>query len=184
MAAAFLDVELREMLEFFFVENKSIHQRFFGYGGPCGAFSSRIDMAYLLGLISKSDHQDLTIIRKIRNDFAHVHKPITFDSQAIRNRCRAMSWFGDEVEGQPRDKYIRSVMVVTSSIHSIYLLKPIFSEREDLRLTREDESEVMRIKDKLVDDILNGKLSYDDIPAMTRRMAEEMDRRRDVTSDD
>lgn len=184
MAAAFLDVELREMLGFFFVENKSIHKQFFGYGGPCGAFSSRIDTAYLLGLISKSDHQDLTAIRKIRNDFAHVHEPITFDSQAIRNRCRAMSWCGDEVEGQPRDKYIRSVMVVTSSIHSTYLLKPIFSESERLRLTRQDESELMRIKGQLVDDILNGKLSYHDIPAMARRMAEEIDRRRDVTSDD
>lgn len=184
MAAAFLDVELKAMLEFFFVENKSIHKRFFGFGGPCGPFSSRIDTAYLLGLISKSGHQDLTIIRKIRNDFAHVHEPITFDSQKIRNRCRAMSWCGDEVDGKPRNKYIRSVMAVTSSIHTAYLLKPIFSEREHLALKSDDESELMLIRDHLLDDILSGKLSYDDMPAMVRRIAADIDRHQDGTSDD
>jgi hypothetical protein len=178
MAAAFLDIELRELLEFFLVEDRTIHERYFGYNGPCGAFSGRIDTAFLLGLISKSDHKDLTIIRKVRNDFAHVHEVLSFDTPVIRDKCRAMSWCGDEVEVNSRAKYIRSVMAVTSSIHSTYLLKPIFSERAHRdTLTRDDERELMELRDQQVNDILKGNIDYKDIPALAKRMAEDIERR-------
>lgn len=177
MAAAFLDVELKEMLQFFFVEEKTIHERYFGYNGPCGAFSGRIDTAFLLGLISRSDQKDLTTIRKIRNDFAHVHEVISFDTPAIRDRCLNMSWRGGDVEGKPREKYVRSVMTVTSSIHSAYLLKPIFSEREHHGLTSDHEREPTATRDQLVNDIMTGKIEYGDIATLAKRMREDAERR-------
>ena len=90
MAAAFLDSELELLLRAFVVKNKKVEDEMFGQSKPIGAFSSRIDLAYLLGLISADTRRDLHLIRKIRNDFGHVHRPISFEDQAIVNRCHEL----------------------------------------------------------------------------------------------
>ena len=51
--------------------DKEINKRLFRGYGPLSTFSSRIDIAYALGLISAEIHQELTKIRNIRNLFAH-----------------------------------------------------------------------------------------------------------------
>ena len=59
MAAAFLDSELELLLRAFVVKNKKVEDEMFGQSKPIGAFSSRIDLAYLLGLISADTRRDL-----------------------------------------------------------------------------------------------------------------------------
>lgn len=53
---------------------------------PLGSFSSRIDAAFQLGLISKHLHRDLHLIRKIRNDFAHNPWDLNFEDPKIKSR--------------------------------------------------------------------------------------------------
>lgn len=184
MAAAFLDSELKALLEFFLVEDEAIHKRYFGYGGPGGTFSGRIDSAYLLGLISKCDHRNLTIIRKVRNDFAHVEHPITFETEPIRARCLALSWIGDQVEASPRRKFIRSAMAISSSIHSAYVVVPICAEREHRALRREDEADLMTIANRHIEDVISGRVDYGDVPALARRMLKDIERRHSKPPDD
>jgi len=69
MAGAYLDSELKKLLKNHLVSNEKIQDELFELSRPLGTFSSRIDPAYLLGLIGPQAHRDLHLIRKIRNDF-------------------------------------------------------------------------------------------------------------------
>ena len=81
MSAAYLDDQLKELLEERLVEDKKISRRAFDFNGPLGTFSSRIDFAYLLGVIPKNARNDLHIIRAIRNQFAHHAAPLSYEDE-------------------------------------------------------------------------------------------------------
>lgn len=51
--------------------------------GPLSSFSQRIAVARAFGLISKNDYNDLTLIRKIRNYFAHHPLEASFSTPPI-----------------------------------------------------------------------------------------------------
>jgi DNA-binding MltR family transcriptional regulator len=51
--------------------------------GPLNSFSCKIAMGYALGIYDKGMHSDLTIVRNIRNAFAHSKKLIQFDHHAV-----------------------------------------------------------------------------------------------------
>jgi DNA-binding MltR family transcriptional regulator len=55
---------------------------FEGYG-PLSSFSAKIDLSYALQIIDKRMRDDLTIIRKIRNQFAHSMSLVNFASPEI-----------------------------------------------------------------------------------------------------
>jgi DNA-binding MltR family transcriptional regulator len=76
MAAAYLDERLGEFMKGYFVDDSKVADDLLEQSRPLGTFSSRIDMAYALGLISEEEHRGLHPIRRIRNDFGHVAQPI------------------------------------------------------------------------------------------------------------
>src|ERR1035441_6649240 len=49
--------------------------------GPLDSFSSRIAMAYRLGLICEGDFDALDLLRKIRNDCAHAMTPFSLEAE-------------------------------------------------------------------------------------------------------
>jgi hypothetical protein len=57
---------------------------------PLSTFSSRIDVAYCLGWIGPETYRDLHLLRKVRNEFAHAHEPVTFSSAKVQARCREL----------------------------------------------------------------------------------------------
>jgi DNA-binding MltR family transcriptional regulator len=57
-----------------------------GKYAPIGNFSSRIDCAYRLGLISEKLCRDLHTIRQIRNDFSHKAFDCNFGDQSVKDR--------------------------------------------------------------------------------------------------
>ena len=59
----------------------------FKYGGPLGDFAAKTQMAYSLKLIGRVTRTDLTIIRHLRNQFAHSQKPIKFTTPVVRAVC-------------------------------------------------------------------------------------------------
>ena len=59
---------------------------------PLATFSSKIAAAHALNLISDQEFRELGIIRRIRNDFAHVAN-ISFESETVRSRVRELSQF-------------------------------------------------------------------------------------------
>jgi DNA-binding MltR family transcriptional regulator len=74
VAAAYLENEINELLGGFFVEQGArARAALFDFNGPVGTFSSKIKMSAALGLIPEEIHSSLDLIRKIRNEFAHLH---------------------------------------------------------------------------------------------------------------
>jgi DNA-binding MltR family transcriptional regulator len=55
--------------------------------GALGTFASRIKIAYLMGLIDKPTKADLDLIRKIRNEFAHIRQDVRFTAPTVKARC-------------------------------------------------------------------------------------------------
>jgi hypothetical protein len=73
---------------------------------PLSTFSSRIDVAYCLGWIGPETYRDLHLLRKVRNDFAHTHEPVTFSSAKIQARCRELGTPGVLPNGvRTRDRF-------------------------------------------------------------------------------
>lgn len=68
-----------------------ISQNLFRPSGALGPFSTKIDLAYLLGFLSDGTYQDLTTIKNIRNDFAHELEIESFDVQSIKDRCKKLT---------------------------------------------------------------------------------------------
>jgi len=58
---------------------------------PLGDFQSRIILAYAMGLIGPSARADLDLIRSVRNDFAHLGAPLTFNDPDISEKCNKIS---------------------------------------------------------------------------------------------
>lgn len=113
MAAAFIEEKLGELLQLFCVDNKKIYERLFENNGALATFSSKIDLAFLLGLIPKNIFDDLQLLRKIRNDFAHNSSHITFESSPIQERCYSFSiLIKIQLRDHPRAYFIRTMTTI------------------------------------------------------------------------
>ena len=68
----------------------SVDSLFEGGNAPFSSFSSKIDVAYRLGIISNRFCRDIHLVRKIRNDFAHNIEGCDFTDQKVHNRVREL----------------------------------------------------------------------------------------------
>lgn len=116
MAAAYLDDQLAELLKSFFVDDPNIAKRLLEQAQPLGTFSARIDATYALGLISQEEHKGLHLIRKIRNEFGHVAKPLSFTDQAIAERCKHLEHLSFESRNTYKAMFTGAVMAVLAGI--------------------------------------------------------------------
>lgn len=88
MAAAYIDEKLAELLKKYLIKDKQkVIKDLFDFSGALGTFSSRANMAYGLGLIPENIYDDINVLRKIRNDFAHNSDFLTFESEPIKSHC-------------------------------------------------------------------------------------------------
>jgi len=67
-----------------------------------GSFAVKAQLAFALGLISSAVFENITIVRKLRNDFAHSHAHLDFKSKGIEQRLRA--FIGPASPPQPEDE--------------------------------------------------------------------------------
>ena len=107
MAAGFLEEQLRKILLAFMMDEEPARQLVEGYSAPLGTFSARIGSCFALGLVSPDEHHDLTVIRRIRNDFAH-RIVVSFDDPSIRDRCATLRSKAHDY-ARVRDKEVFSV---------------------------------------------------------------------------
>jgi DNA-binding MltR family transcriptional regulator len=88
VVAAFLDEQLEMLLTRHFIDDPKVAAELLSSGsGPLGTFSSRMKLAYCLDLIHPQQYKDLQTIRKLRNEFAHSHIRVSFESDRIRDLC-------------------------------------------------------------------------------------------------
>ena len=85
VVAAALDRVLEEALTAKMVKlNREMRDRVFGDFGTLRAFSAKINIAVAIGVADRETHMRLTMIRKVRNLFAHTNGYLSFDSQEVR----------------------------------------------------------------------------------------------------
>jgi hypothetical protein len=115
MAAAYLDARLEGLLRASFVDS-SVADELLEPAKPLGSFSSRIDAAFVLGLLGASERRDLHLIRKIRNDFGHNADPITFEFPAIASRCSELTFSYHESGAGARSHFTSAVFAILATI--------------------------------------------------------------------
>ncbi|MDQ1639640.1 MAG: mannitol operon repressor [Pyrinomonadaceae bacterium] len=119
VAASLLDERLKEILQAFFLQSKVSDELLNGYNAPVGTFSSRASLAFALGLIQKNEFDEITLIRKIRNEFGHKWKDVTFDSARIADLCRKLPWLGpSDINGQnkPRTRFNFAAVILLTDL--------------------------------------------------------------------
>ena len=118
MAAAFIEDKLGYLLESYFVENEKICKQLLKGNGALATFSSKIDLTFLLGLIPKNIFDDLHLLRKIRNEFAHTASKISFDTPSIKNRTKALSALSQEMlRDNTKAYFMRSMTTILTAIN-------------------------------------------------------------------
>ena len=71
--------------------------------GPLSSFSQRIAVARAFGFISKDDYDDLNVIRKIRNHFAHHPLAASFSESPVAQLATYLSEQKTASESHPKD---------------------------------------------------------------------------------
>lgn len=118
MAAAFIEDKLGQLLESFFVDNKKVRERILKGNGPLATFSTKIDLAFLLGLIPENILNDLHKLRKIRNEFAHNASPLNFETPSIKDRTNSLSVLGTALlRDKTRLYFLRSMTTILTFIN-------------------------------------------------------------------
>lgn len=114
VGAAVLDDKLAATLRAFFVEGKAASQLLEGPNAPIGTFSARADACLALGLIDEVEHAEVSLIRKVRNEFAHGLHGTTFQHERIAGYCSGLTSplpeDSDYPSSQPRFRFTNAVI--------------------------------------------------------------------------
>jgi hypothetical protein len=89
MFGSFVETSLKGLLETQLRENLNSDERrsVWGFEGVLGTLGAKTIMAYALGLIGEITFSDLTLLRHLRNGFAHSRVPLSFKTDEIREMC-------------------------------------------------------------------------------------------------
>lgn len=94
VAASMLDERLHEILEAFLAEVPCSRDLLVGFNAPLGTLSARAMSAYSLGLIQRNEFEEISLMRKIRNEFGHGWEPLSFESESIAALAQQLPWLG------------------------------------------------------------------------------------------
>ncbi|SRR6266568_2350585 len=108
---AFLETLLEHILVNFLVDDRKEVAELMRYDQPLGAFGNRTRAAYCLGLINKTIRDDLCLLAKIRNRFAH-DLYASFDDAQIQSWCRSLQWHRKAYIEPPADAAERDLFHV------------------------------------------------------------------------
>lgn len=122
IGGSFLDIILDHILLAFFPEDEQEIERLTNFDQPLGTYANKVRMAYCLGLIEKIVKDDLKLIGKIRNRFAH-DLYASFDDQNIQSWCKELKWHKISMMMEPppeatiRDLYQVGVNQLITHLH-------------------------------------------------------------------
>lgn len=169
-AGAYLDTELEKLLRGFFIKQISTANKLFNQASSLSSFSAKIDLCFCLGLISQKGHRDLHLIRKVRNEFAHVPTEITFENQKIADRCKELYHDAGYDSLSARKKFMRVTIGISAIIHAKAKTEPRRSPSPDIQFdTGEDQdlpdfNEFKKLFSASAKEFFNEKLSKTDQP--------------------
>jgi mannitol operon repressor len=130
VAASMLDDRLEQILIGFFVESSAAKDLLSGFNAPLGTFSSRASAATALGLIQENEFKEITVVRKIRNEFGHGWEPLTFESESVAVHARKLPWRGPaefEATSTNRSRFNFAVALLLTDL--MWRVRLVSSER-------------------------------------------------------
>ena len=107
IAVAFVDQYLQHALTAAMVKSPEIDELFDGHYAPLATFAAKSKLCFAMGLISKRFLYDLSVIRNVRNHFAHHPLETSFLNAEVNRLCLSLSiakYFKDK-ESKPGQKY-------------------------------------------------------------------------------
>jgi hypothetical protein len=121
VGASVIDDKLRATLKSFLVDCKAGTKLLDEPSAPLATLSSRIDACLSLGLIDQFEYDEVTLIRKVRNAFAHGLHGTTFQTEPIPGLCSTLKsplpiGIGDPT-ASPRFRYTNSVISIVTRLY-------------------------------------------------------------------
>ncbi|MBK8071641.1 MAG: transcriptional regulator [Ramlibacter sp.] len=121
VAAALIDDRLAETLRSFFCKVPSASKLLDEGNSPLGSFSSRTEACYALGLIDEFEYNEIGLIRKVRNEFAHEKHGTSFASPRIQGLCSTLRSDLPKEAGyplqDPRFRFTNAVVVLALRLY-------------------------------------------------------------------
>ena len=95
VGVAVVDDLLRQLLDRALIADSNARRLLLGditsFDRPLSSLAARSRAAYCLGLITKSEHDDLALLGKIRNRFAHMPQGYSFSESEIVSWCSSLT---------------------------------------------------------------------------------------------
>ena len=118
-AAAVLDDWLGNILGEFFADNRSGKDLISGFNAPLGTFAAKVTAAHALGLIQDNEFREITLIRKIRNEFGHSWRGVSFESDKVAHLVNQLPWCGPpefEAKSTPRARFNSVIAILLADL--------------------------------------------------------------------
>ncbi|KAF7763329.1 hypothetical protein PUND_b0698 [Pseudoalteromonas undina] len=118
-AAAVLDDWLGNILGEFFADNRSGKDLISGFNAPLGTFAAKVTAAHALGLIQDNEFREITLIRKIRNEFGHSWRGVSFESDKVAHLVNQLPWCGSpefEAKSTPRARFNSVIAILLADL--------------------------------------------------------------------
>jgi DNA-binding MltR family transcriptional regulator len=122
MVDEFLKVVLVAGFRQSIVSKKRIDDVFTGHGA-LATFSAKISLCALLGMTTASARHDLTILRKIRNEFAHSHKELSLQAFPSCLSLQVASKFDIQDQSEERKKFKHSCLGIMGTLATSTLMR-------------------------------------------------------------
>ena len=90
LGGAYLDSMLDKLFRAVLIDESKEADSLLRPDAPLGSNGSRYQLAYCLGLITREQRDDMKLVAKIRNTFAHEFKLTGFDVPPVRDYCASL----------------------------------------------------------------------------------------------
>ena len=123
IATSHVDTYLTDLINSALPKEYSNNQRdkLFKYPGPVSSLSSKIELSYAFRLIDKRLYDNLSALRKLRNDAAH--SAVKFELHELEEKLRDIYSMGDGFAYVIREMSVSALM--NTKLHNV---KPILDE--------------------------------------------------------
>jgi mannitol operon repressor len=120
LGAAYLDELLEKLIASFLIDDKKAIDTLLSSSNPyapLGSFSTKIIMAYCLGLIDKIQFDDLNILKRIRNLFAHGIHGLDFQNEKISSEIKKPKTHRMmKVDKDLRGEFVATIAILSTDI--------------------------------------------------------------------
>lgn len=107
--ATFIEDTLGRLLLAYFRNCKATRELVEGFNAPLGTLGTRAKAAYAFGLLTKEQYQDIEILRKVRNHFAHNWEGVSLQRSDIQSMIGQLSGYTldqEPIEGGHKEKLL------------------------------------------------------------------------------